>query len=525
MKVSSRNKKRPQQRGVALVLAIFTLMLISVIATSLIVTAGTASAIKANYKSSMEAFYDAKAGLEEGRSRLWPMHVDLNHNSDTIQNCVFGNGNPMPLNQVCYIVNPDPTIGESVYPDDPNNAYFDTEWATEFPGQIRSVSSLINSNSPVSSTIAGPLYKWVRITPRTQVSAGVNIDGSPNPTDRATLEFYGVCPGCDPSYGLNQFVYSGTPANSSQVLTVTALAVTPAGGYSGTRLLQYTVAQNPNPLGQALTPPGSTVPPTLSQIFQAALTLDGNGVSYTGSVPINGQDNSSSAPANSGVLGLVYTNGSDTQPSCNCPTPNTTPPTAGVGGEGVATLPQEMQSPTGLNGLVNAITQDASVIINPPSGTVSDQTALPPAMTSTYPRNAGAPPSCPSTVTPMVVVVNGDFHLSHQNGPNAVLGCGLLLVTGTFIYDPDDSWFGVILVIGKGVINGSEPGGGGKINGAVVVAKTLDNSGNLLKGPLGAASVNLTGGGRGIQYNSNLVNGLMSMMPYQVLSFREIQQQ
>jgi hypothetical protein len=128
-------------------------------------------------------------------------------------------------------------------------------------------------------------------------------------------------------------------------------------------------------------------------------------------------------------------------------------------------------------------------------------------------------------VTPMVVVVNGDFHLSHPNGPDAVLGCGVLLVTGTFIYDPDDSWFGVILVIGKGVINGSETGGGGKINGAVVVAKTLDNSGNLLMGPLGAASVNLTGGGRGIQYNSDLVNGLLSMIPYQVLSFREIQQQ
>jgi Tfp pilus assembly protein PilX len=498
MKVSARRNKKASQQGIALVLAIFTLMLISVIATSLIVTAGTASAIKANYKSSMEAFYDAKAGLEEGRSRLWP------GNPASITNCIFASGSPMPTNQVCYITNPDPTTGETVDPTDPSNAYFDAEWATEFPGQTRNTSPLVTSNSPVSSSIAGPLYKWVRITPRTQVSAGVNIDGSPNPTDGADMLFYGVCPGCDPSNGLNQFQFSGvgTPQNSSQVLTVTALAVTPTGGFSGKRLLQYTVAQNPNPLGQALTPSGSSVPPSLNQIVQAALTLDGNGVTYTGGSAINGQD--SNGATGSGVQAIAYTNSSDPVPNCGRGCQSATNPVAPV--VGVVTLPSEMQTPTGLDALVNQITQNASVVLTGPA----DQSNLPSSM---------------SAMNPMIVVVNGDFHLTHGSGNSAFTGYGLLLVTGTFYYDPDDTWNGTILVIGKGVFDGSKNGHGGIINGSVLVANTLDGSGHLLTGPLGPASYNGSGGGNGIHYGSNWVNGIQSMTPYQILSFREIQQQ
>ena len=485
-------------------LAIFTLMLISVIATSLIVTAGTASAIKANYKSSMEAFYDAKAGLEEGRSRLWPMHIDPNNTPDTIVSCVFGNGNPMPLNQVCYIVNADPTTGETVDPTDPNNPYFDNEWAAEFPGQTRNVSSLIYSDSAINANIAGPLYKWVRVTPRTQVSAGVNIDGTPNPNDSTDLLFYGLCPACNPIYGLNQFVFQGVgvPQNSSQVLTVTALAVTPTGGFSGKRLLQYTVAENPNPLGQALTPPGSSVPPSLSQIVQAALTLDGNGVTYTGGPAINGQD--SNGPTGSGVQAIGYTNSSDPVPNCGSHCLSATNPAAPV--VGLVALPSEMQTPAGLNTLVNQITQNAGVVLTGPT----DQNSLPSSM---------------SSQNPMIVVVNGDFHLGHSNGNQAFTGYGILLVTGTLYYDPDDSWNGMILVIGKGVFNGSQGGHNGQINGAVFVANILDSSGHLLTGPLGPASYNGSGGGNGIHYGSNWVNNIQQMMPYQVLSFREIQQQ
>src|SRR5229473_2632132 len=71
------------ERGVALVIALFTLMLISVVATALILMAGAETAMKGNYKSAMHAFYDAKAGLEEGRGRLWT------GNPNYMANCVF----------------------------------------------------------------------------------------------------------------------------------------------------------------------------------------------------------------------------------------------------------------------------------------------------------------------------------------------------------------------------------------------------------------------------------------------------
>ena len=56
--IMSTTKHSPKaERGAALVIAIFSLLLISVVATALIVTAGTQTAIKTNYKSATQAFY------------------------------------------------------------------------------------------------------------------------------------------------------------------------------------------------------------------------------------------------------------------------------------------------------------------------------------------------------------------------------------------------------------------------------------------------------------------------------------
>src|SRR5467141_3463599 len=83
------------ERGVAIVIAIFTLMLISVVGIALILMAGTESAVKGNYKSAMHAVYDAKAGLEEGRGRLFA------RNPNSIASCLLpGGGATMPVGQV-----------------------------------------------------------------------------------------------------------------------------------------------------------------------------------------------------------------------------------------------------------------------------------------------------------------------------------------------------------------------------------------------------------------------------------------
>jgi len=269
------------ERGVAIVIAIFTLMLISVVGTALILMAGTESAIKGNYKSAMHAFYDAKAGLEEGRGRLfWP-----NPNiANPVANCVLpAPGGIVPWTRVCYIVNP--SSNEVVNPLDlsATNPYADAEYQQEWGVKVTDAgvqvqqpfitSTSVIPNAGVGGTdIAGPLYKWVRITPRTQASAKLAGDV----TDTNPL-FYN---------GMQQLASSGgNPVpNAVQVLTITALAVTP---YGSRRMVQYTVAVSP--LATAL--------PT----FPSALTLDGNGVSFTGPNAGNGNGNGNGGAENTAV--------------------------------------------------------------------------------------------------------------------------------------------------------------------------------------------------------------------------------
>src|SRR6202047_4251567 len=248
-----KTKRRPiTDSGAALVIAIFSLMLISVVATALILTAGTQSAIKTNYRSAMHAFYDAKAGLEEARGRLWPLFS----NPNPVTNCVFPGGGNMPVGRVCYITNL--STGENVNPTnlDLANPYADFEYEQEWgkPVTADTVQPFIPSVSPVpSANIAGPLYKWVRITPRTNLSATFGADNT-------------------------ALFFDGTNTNSAgagaQLLTITSLAVTP---YGSRRMVQYTVAAATSPLTASL--------PT----FPSALTLDGNGVSFTGP-PISSGD-------------------------------------------------------------------------------------------------------------------------------------------------------------------------------------------------------------------------------------------
>ena len=87
-------------------------------------------------------------------------------------------------------------------------------------------------------------------------------------------------------------------------------------------------------------------------------------------------------------------------------------------------------------------------------------------------------------------------------------GYGLLLVTGNFDYASGANWNGIVLVIGKGRVKAN--GSAGAFNGAVLIAQTLDSSGNPLPGPNpGPASFNdnLSGFvGRGFIYNCGWIN-------------------
>jgi hypothetical protein len=491
---SQRKSSKDAQRGAALVIAICTLMLISVVATAMILMAGTDSAIKANYKSSMHAFYDAKAGLEEARGRLWTA------NPDSIASCVFPSaGQMMPIHNVCYIINPSP--GEVVDPVDlsAGNKYADVEYQQEWGIPITSatVAPYVNSTSPIASAnIAGPLYKWVRVTPRTESSGNIDVDG--NGIDNQKLLFYD---------GTQQVASTVAVPGTGQVLTITALAVTPFGSQ---RMVQYTIS---SPLSQlALNVPAALLMPggiPASDTYQAP---------SASSFYLNGNDRSGANPGNCAippqqavtaigltgdptpVIGSIPNGRKNRYQGAGSSIPNIA---------NVATLlPTSQQTVTGMEALALTVINSATdiVISTPTHSATTLATSLP---------NYGSP------TNPVVEVVQGDLTIAPSS---TTTGYGILLVTGRLNIGGAFGWRGIVLVIGQGNLNG-DLDTSNEFDGAVVVAKTRDTSGNLFMN-LGTPHVDWADatGGNGIYYDSCWINNATAASSYKVLSFRELQQ-
>jgi hypothetical protein len=473
-----------------------------VTAIALILSSGAESALAGNYRSSASVYYAALAGLEEARGRLLPS------NPDYLGPVLALLGTPLPLGKVLYIQNPLP--GEIVNPTDLSNAstYPDTEYPNEFrntPYATPTSVQIVNSVSPVAG-IPGPLYKWVRINAVTEQSLNLDVDSkhSPSTLNSDTPLYYDTaCADTSPANPGPSLCLNHSP-NAMQALEVTALAALPNGSQ---KLLQYIVAP--------LLPPLNFTGSTSSNVsFPSALTLIGNKVNFTGpnsaQFQVNGNDQ---CVASSAVYGIGYTNGIVSNPNQGTylGAGNQSPNIVNLSG-----VPPNLQTPSGLDALVQTITQGADVVINVPPGQTADQSVFPSAMTASNPNPI-----------PMTIVVNGD--LSIYNWRNT--GYGILVVTGTLTYDPDASWKGIILVVGQGQFV-STRSGTGQIDGAVLVAKTRDASGNLLPN-LGAASFMApppgyaTGGGLGIYYSTcwlNAVAGPQRPMTYQVLSYHQLSQ-
>jgi len=185
-----------------------------------------------------------------------------------------------------------------------------------------------------------------------------------------------------------------------------------------------------------------------------------------------------------------------------------TPPHSLPDVEYLTSYPTSQQTPAQVDAIAQNIIQNADAVFVP-AGSASTQTAF---LTS-----LGM-----SATNPMTVIANGNLDISNWSNN----GFGLLLVTGTFTYDPDTIWNGLVLVIGQGVINNTQNGQYKQVNGAVFVAKTRDSSNNLLTGRIGGASVSFldTMQGDGVQYSSCWVQRAQPTSNYKILSFHEISQ-
>jgi hypothetical protein len=465
------------EEGVALLIAISALLLISVVAISLIIAAGMETSLSGNYRSSTSAYYAARAGLEEGRGRLLPRNPDyFNATSPAFIPAA------LTLHDVRYVTNP--TGGENVL-----TAYPDTEYDTEFgAGSLASATvKTIASISPVAG-IAGALYKWVRINPITEKSLNLDVNGDhvQNPT---TLLFF-------------DGQHLNLTATGQQALEVTSLAVLPNGTQ---KILQYVVA-----------------PVILSLNFPAAVTAVGN---YTGTTSFGNQS------AGFGISGTDFCNPASQQyavagtspasvtnlsakltPAGNYPGTGGSagpPATASVGSNAAAMQnfpdplhPGQMLDLTtiaGLNQLVSEIQSSADY-------TMTDCTNT---------SNLG------SASSPTVVMVTGNCSLSGNPSPP---GSGILLVQGDVQY-VDHPYDGLILAIGTGVFQ-QQASRLTHFYGSLVLAQTVNPTTHAPLGAPGTPTLSWLGGtgNPNLQYDSCLVANAQPAITYKPLSFREISQ-
>ena len=471
-----------RQRGVALLLAVFAVMILTAVGIGLMFLSDTETSINGSYRDEQLSYYAAKAGLEEVRDRMDP-------NSSVSITAKLPISLPGAANGVLYILNPN--NGETVTPWTPGSTYFDDEICQEVNcsgGQVPPTGGwyITPALRAASSYAANPVlpYKWVRITLKTnQSSWGTVRTNYVNGSNNSTSANYQVC-----WNGTNEFASSTGCADPNRpVYLVTSLAVTPSGTR---RMIQFEMTND-----------------TLNLTFPAALTLDGTGDSMSGanSSPYN-MDGSDHA----GCGGLA---GTTLKAAIGVPdTPDVATVTGDIPpnrrssytGSGAApdvenissSLPASLQSVSALEGLLAKIKSNVTQPVL--TGSVSSLS------------NPGTPS------LPQIIFIDGNFSPSGTQ-----TGYGILVVTGTFSPGGNFGWQGIVLVVGQGIVVGNG-GGNNQYNGAFFVAKTRDASGNLLPS-LGAATFNFSGGGgNGIYYSSGCVANANHLPDYRVLAVHEL---
>ena len=501
MKNTRKHRKNSSEAGVALLVALIALLLITGVALAMIVASGSEGALNGNYRSSSSSYYAALAGIEEGRGRLLP----------TSANTIVGVGNiplwgnTMTVTQVQYIMNPNAAAGEAVgtilatYPDNEYDAEFGA-------GKLAAASKGANIQSRAASNAAnipGPMFKWVRINPVTEFSLNMDVDNSGGALDQANVLYYETSNN-PPS--LTKTVSSTT----NQVLEVTSLAVLPNGSQ---KLVQYLVA-----------------PQLYNLQFPSALTLAGSVGNFVGASSnpyhMDGVDGSGNPPAVPGCVNNaapvnaigVSAVGDIAVVDAGIPANRLSHYTGKTAAPDVAVTPLNptLSSTASVDQLVTDIRNNADLVVpNPPnpqnfnnSGTIYNFGQNGPGYT--WPAM--------SANNPKTIYVDGSFDL----GPNT--GYGLLVVTGNFHYHGNSGWKGIILVIGDGTTTFDGNGGGnGEFDGAIFVATTRDVNGNQLAN-FGTVNYDISGGGgNGVYFNSCWIKQVQQPPTYKVLSFREIQ--
>ena len=263
--------KRGAQNGMALLLCLFALLLLSAIGMALYISSGTEVRIASNYGSNLNAYYSAKSGLQEVRDRVsYPSSTagPPGGLADKLPTDIAGNPNG-----VLYVLNP--SAGETVDPTNPANPYFDDQLCHEYNSgadagaKCNVVPGIANWAATQNSlALPGtlPALKWVRINMKTNRSVAPNycVDQPTCASPDTPVCFDGET---------EQFLPAGSgPCDTNgmqNVYMLTALAVTPGLKSNSTRRLLRSEVVAP-----AIRPPGAI---TMDAASSTAQLNDGQG--------------------------------------------------------------------------------------------------------------------------------------------------------------------------------------------------------------------------------------------------------
>jgi hypothetical protein len=490
-------KSKSSERGVALVVALLTLLLISAILMGMIVASNSETNISTNFRDEQTAFFAARAGIEEIRDQLRP-----NANPTLSTNSFFTAAPTAQAGQpsgVLYIINP--ANGETVAPWNLGGTnYPDDEICKEIPCSITvppvpTWNGAATNNwyiTPAPSS-AGNTYaatpaltwKWVRIMQK------------PNKSDTGSTRITSVNGAVNNNLvcfnGSNEHVagIGVTSCPDKPVYELTALAQTKSGSR---RMIQYEISQ-------------SSLPP-----IPGAVVFDGP-------TPNFGTNPNSAA---FGVTGIDTHTG---PPGAQCPAATNVPGLGGFDAASTTSLQNQVNRPGSYAGSPSGIANVSSQL--GPLSTVDGLNSLVSSVTSMAGSNiyGASPLPSPSTLnpgtnaSPVINVVQGDYTMPSS-------GSGILLVTGTLTMSGNPSFNGLILVIGKGNIvkNG---GGNGTLDGALLVANLYSDpptySHLIPSGAPGIPTIAWNGGGNAtVQYDSCWISFLSQSLPFRTISDREL---
>ncbi len=522
MSAFCRKKTSNSERGVALIMALLVLLLVTAVGMGMIIMSNTETNVSANFRDEQTAYFAAKAGIEEVRDRMRSGAANSLNLSTTL-----GATLPGAPSGILYVLNPLGTetvapwlITGTNYPDDQIAKELNCATSTPPSGAWWVPTSPTASASYAASPQLQ--WKWVRVMAKlnksdTTCTNVTSVDGTISNSRvcwTGTNEKATPLASCNAANGSYQPVYE-----------LTALAVT-AGG--SRRMMQYEVSQNSFP-----TIPGAFVFDGASPSFQPP---NSNGFSVDGTDPAhtpvsvtapNGSINGIScpAPANEPALGSfdnpatsslvnTITTGGNQDRSADYVSGTSATPSVSNDYAALSSSYINLTTVDGLTKLANMITTAAG-----PNLYANGVT----------PTNVGTPTS------PVINVVNGDLTISGS-------GAGILLVTGELTLHGNFAWDGLILAIGEGAIL-KDGGGSATVEGAMFAANltagipgangpsTYPSASTGYTTPIALGSNNSPGqpffgwnggGSATIHYDSCWIQAVTNSLPYHLIAQREL---